>query len=181
MKAIILDTETTGLLKKAAPLDQQPQIIELGAVYLNNGEVHAALTQLIDPGCPLPAIITKITGIKNEDLVGMPTFKEYLPQLVDFFQDVDMLICHNAPFDVGVLKNELERAECTDCPWPKDIVCTIQEYKSLLGKWPKMTELYEKIMGKTLKQTHRALDDCLALNEILTKDKFFEKVSNDGA
>lgn len=181
MKVIILDTETTGLLKKAVPLEQQPQIIELGALLVNGKgwQADCKLSQLFNPGCPLPSIITKITGITDEQLIDMPTFKEYLPTLISFFGNVDMLICHNAPFDVGMLKNELKRAECDDFPWPKDIICTVMEYKALMGKWPKMTELYEKVMGKPLEQKHRALDDCIALNEILIKDKFFEKVVNN--
>lgn len=177
MKTIIFDVETTGLLKTGAPLEQQPQIIELGAIYLNEGVVSAELTQLLDPGCVLPPIITKITGIKDKDLVGMPTFKKYLSQLINFFSDADMLIAHNAPFDVGMLKNELVRVDCIDFPWPKEIVCTVQEYRAFMGKWPKMTELYSKVMGKPLEQTHRALDDCIALNEILTKGDFYMKVS----
>ncbi len=173
MKAIILDTETTGLLQTGRPLEAQPQIIEIGAMRVEDEKV---LSQLINPGCPLPDIIKKITGIKDEDLVNKPTFKEFLPKLIEFFQDIDMLICHNAPFDVGMLRNELMRAWCLDFPWPKTTICTVQEYKALMGKWPKMTELYKKVMGKPLDQKHRALDDVIALNEILTKDKFFKKV-----
>jgi len=188
MKSIILDTETTGLIKPGAPLEQQPQIIELGAIRIDDdGKVADELSQLINPGIALPEIITKITGVTDEQLVGMPTFEDYLPRLIDFFQwlpiytqrqKTDVLICHNAAFDVGMLRNELMRAKCLDFPWPNITVCTVQEYKTFMGgKWPKMTELYKKVMGKELDQKHRALDDVIALNEILTKDKFFEKVN----
>ena len=177
MKAIILDTETTGLLKTGAPLEQQPQIIEIGAMLLVDGKFVNELDQLLNPGCQLPAIITKITGIKDEDLIDKPTFEEFLPKLIEFFNDSDMLICHNAPFDVGMMKNELKRVGSYGFPWPKTIICTVQEYKAFIGKWPKMTELYQHVMEKTLEQSHRALDDCIALNEILTKDRFFEKVN----
>lgn len=187
MISIIFDTETTGLLKPAAiPLEQQPKIIELGALKVDGDKIIGELSQLIDPEEPLTAIITKITGIKDEDLADKPPFYEYFPLLVDFFEGTDMLICHNAFFDTGMLKNEISRLsfetsnENVRCaikfPWPAETICTVQEYKALLGKWPKMTELYEKIIGKPLAQTHRALDDCKALHEILVADKFFDKI-----
>ena len=177
MRYIIFDTETTGLLKPSAMvLEQQPKIIELGAVYIKNKKIINELTQLINPNESLPVKIINITGIKDEDLIGKPTFKEYLPILFEFFKDADVLICHNAPFDVGMLKVELRRSEFNLFEWPKNIICTIQEYKSRMGKWPKMTELYLNIMGKPLEQSHRALDDCKALYEILIKDNFFDKI-----
>lgn len=191
MRSIILDVETTGLLKPAAtPLEQQPQIIELGALYIDDdGSVIRTINQLLYPGVPLPKKITQITGITDEDLVDKPTFKGCLPLLIEFFKGADSLIAHNAPFDAGMLKNELLRIDCgcdydhnytvADCcfPWPKETICTIQEYKAMMGKWPKLTELYQKIIGEPLKQTHRALDDCIALHEILVKDDFFKKIA----
>ena len=189
MRSIILDVETTGLLKPAAtPLDKQPQIIELGALYIDDdGFVIRTISQLIDPGVPLPEIITKITGITDGQLKGKPKFAECLPLFIEFFKGADNLIAHNASFDTGMLRNELRRYGCgcdwdakhfvSDCfPWPKEIICTIQEYKAMMGKWPKLTDLYQKIIGEPLEQTHRALDDCVALHKILVKDDFFEKI-----
>jgi len=113
----------------------------------------------------------------------MPTFREYFPKLEKFFKGADMLVCHNAPFDVGMLQVELRRMQHVvpgmHLIFPKEIVCTVQEYAPQLGKWPKMEELYQHITGNSLTQAHRALDDCIALLEILIVDKFFEKVIND--
>ena len=173
MKAIIFDTETTGLLlPSSAPVEKQPKIIELGAIAVSESGVLGELSQLLSPGQE----ITKITGITNEDLVGKPTFAEYLPQLKEFFAGSDMLICHNAPFDTGMLKNDLIRAACEDFPWPNTIICTAQEYTPVLGHRPKLLTLYERIIGVPLAQTHRALDDARAVHEVLVKDKFFEQI-----
>lgn len=190
MRSIILDVETTGLLKPAAtPLDKQPQIIELGALYIDDdSSVIRTISQLIDPGMPLPEIITGITGITDEQLKGKPKFAECLPLFIEFFKGADNLIAHNAPFDTGMLHNELRRVpwihedeSMDNCfPWPKETICTIQEYKAMVGKWPKLTELYQKIIGEPLEQTHRALDDCVALHKILVKDDFFEKIADGG-
>ena len=178
MKAIIFDTETTGLLlPSSAPLEKQPRIIELGAILVSTETgIIGELTQLINPEMEISAEITKITGITNEDLVGKPTFKEYLPTLRAFFDGADMLICHNAPFDSGMLRNDLKRAGCDDFPWPAETICTAQEYTPVVGKRPRLLQLYEIIMGKPLAQTHRALEDAMAVYEILDKDKFFSQL-----
>lgn len=177
MKAIIFDTETTGLLlPSTAPVEKQPRIIELGALVCSESAILGELSQLLDPQVEITAEITKITGLTNDDLKGKPTFKEFAPQLADFFRGADYLICHNAPFDVGMLKNDLKRAGIEDFPWPETIICTAQEYTPMMGKRPKLLALYEKVIGVPLAQTHRALDDAMAVYEVLTKDKFFEQL-----
>jgi len=176
MKIIILDTETTGLLKpKLVPLDQQPKIIEFGALSIE-GKTKKKINQLLDPEMTLPEIITQITGITNADLVGQPTFETFLPKIIKFFKGTNILIAHNAPFDTGMLRNELARLDYDQFPWPEHIICTVQEYKTSIGKWPKLEELYANVMGKPLNQTHRAMDDCEALYEILVVDNFFAKI-----
>ena len=41
-----------------------------------------------------------------------------------------------------------------------------------------MNQLYERIIGKPLAQTHRALDDARALHEILVKDGLLAKLGS---
>lgn len=180
MLAIVFDTETTGLLlPSTVPLEKQPKIIELGLIVADDGKIIKEFDWLINPGCEISAEITKITGIKNEDLVGKSSFKELLPDIKEAFSGCEIGIAHNAPFDVGMLKNELKRAGCDDFPWPADIVCTVAEYLPQFGKRPKLTALYEKVMGKPLAQTHRASDDAKALFEVLDKDEFFKKLKGE--
>lgn len=177
MIAIIFDTETTGLmLPSAAELSKQPRIIELGAVITDGKSILKKLSQLIDPGVPVSAEITKITGITNTELAGQPSFKKFLPALKEFFAGSDFLIAHNAPFDSGMLANELKLAECEDFPWPAETVCTAQEYTAFMGYRASMKDVYEKIMGMELKQAHRALDDVIALAEMTMQDDFFTKI-----
>ena len=177
MKAIIFDTETTGLLLPSkAPVEKQPRIIELGALAVSKDGIIGELSQLLDPQVEITAEITKITGLTNEDLKGKPTFAEFLPQLADFFRGADFLICHNAPFDTGMLRNDLKRACSEDFPWPTETLCAAQEYTALLGKRPSLKILYQHIIGEPLAQTHRALDDAAAVHAVLLKDKFFDKI-----
>jgi DNA polymerase III epsilon subunit-like protein len=174
----IFDTETTGLPKPtSAPLDKQPSIIEVGVLLCDyNGRIVDEFNSLVNPGCQISEEITKITGITNEDLVGQPSFFDLLPKLIKLFERADMAVAHNAAFDTGMFNFEMQRLELT-FPWPPSIICTVEEYKPQWGgKRPRLIQLYEKIIGVPLEQTHRALDDAKALHAVLVKDKFFENI-----
>lgn len=166
---LVFDVETTGLtLHPDAPIQKQPKIIELGAALVNRaGEVVETLSQLVHPGEAVTEEITKITGITNEDLVGAPTFTECLPQLRHIFGQAFAVFAHNLPFDRSMMRNELARHDVLGFPWPQQEYCTVGLHKEQWGRNPRLIELYEATMGRPLAQTHRALDDVLALVEVV--------------
>lgn len=166
---LVFDTETTGLpLHPQAPLDKQPKIIELGAALLDvDGNVVDTFQQLLNPGEEITAEITKITGITNQQLAGQPTFAEVLPRLREFFGRAFAVFAHNLPFDKSLLHFDLRRAGCEDFPWPGMEYCTVGLHRPQFGRNVRMVELYEFTLGKPLPQTHRALDDVMALVEIV--------------
>ncbi len=166
---VVFDTETTGLpLHHNAPLDKQPKIIELGAALLNEeGVVVDTFQQLIHPRESVTEEITKITGITNEMLVQQPNFEEVLPRLKEFFGRAFAVFAHNLPFDRSLLRFDLKRVGCEDFPWPEGEYCTVGLHRAQWGRNPKLIELYEFAMKKPLPQTHRALDDVMALVEIV--------------
>jgi DNA polymerase III epsilon subunit-like protein len=165
MKALIFDFETTGIPKHPeAKKEAQPRVIEFGGVLVDrSGKELQTLELLIDPQTPLEPIITKITGLTDDDLDGQPMFIEVEPQLRRLFAAADVMIAHNLPFDSTMLKLELDRHSIADWPWPVRSVCTVQEHAEEWGKRPKLTELYEHYTGTPLQQTHRAIDDVRAL------------------
>jgi DNA polymerase III epsilon subunit family exonuclease len=177
MSALVIDCETTGLtMPGLADLSKQPRIIEFAAARIEKGKIKKKATWLIYPGEQITDEITRITGITNAMLKGKPRFPEVLPDIVKAFKGVELLIAHNAPFDCACLKYELQRAgimkTASDYPawWPEEVMCTVQEYKHEFGHRPKLTDLYMKKIGKPLDQKHRAIEDVLALVEILIKD-----------
>lgn len=171
MKFLVFDTETTGLYKHPhAKMSVQPKIIEFGAALVNSsGEVLEELSLLINPQEPLEEIITKITGLKDEDLVNQPTFPEVYEQIRDLFRKADAAIAHNLPFDSTLLNLELQRHRLDDFVWPPFCICTVQETAPEWGRRAKLTELYERCTGGPLAQAHRALDDVMALVEVAKK------------
>ena len=170
-RTLVFDTETTGLLKPGvADLKEQPKIIEFAVAEIDaQYNVIATHEWLIHPGEEITPEITKITGITNEKLKGKPTFIEVLPEIEKVFMGIGRIIAHNMPFDWGMLVNELRRCSREYAfPYPPNQVCTVQLASDLLyGRRARLVELYEKTTGKKLDQKHRALDDVLALVEVV--------------
>lgn len=176
MLTLVYDTETTGLLKpQVSDIAQQPKIIEFAVAVLDeNYNTLAEHSWLINPGEEITPEITKITGLKNEDLRGQPSFIQVLPEIERVFIGKHRLIAHNLPFDMGMLTNELKRVGREFAfPYPPNQLCTVQQGADLIfGRRAKMTELYEKTLGRPLAQTHRALDDVRALVEIVREQRW---------
>ena len=66
---VVFDLETTGFDPKTA------KIIEIGALKYRNNELIEEFSVLINPKCPIPDVITAITGIDDE-LVSNAIFIE---------------------------------------------------------------------------------------------------------
>lgn len=175
-RRIVIDTETTGLLKpQISDLTQQPSIIEFAIAEIDsNYKVVAQHVWLINPGQSLTPDIIRITGLTDDALRDKPSFIEVLPEIEEVFMGVSGMIAHNLSFDLGMLVNELRRVGREYAfPYPPNQICTVQLANELIfGRRAKMTELYEKVTGKPLDQTHRALDDVMALVEIVRGQKW---------
>lgn len=178
---IIFDTETTGLPAHAsAPLDHQPEILEVAALRLHDETLMEieALTFLCRPKrFPLPPEITKMNGITDEMVIGQPTFARMLPKLEAFFLGEKTVVAHNAAFDITLLTFELRRLDrVTKFPWPPMQLCTVELNMDILGRRMKQTDLYKHATGKDLVGAHRALVDTRALAEIVRWMRTHQKI-----
>jgi DNA polymerase III epsilon subunit-like protein len=159
---ISFDTETTGFDKpKLSPLCDQPYMMELGAVKLDNElNLTDRFSELYSIPIEVPSKIMDITGIVNEDLVGKRTLAEGYEDLYNFFEGEDEWIGHNVMFDYRILKYNLQRIGKEDnFPWPKRFICTVNESIFLKGYRLKLAGLYEMATGKKITGWHRALSD----------------------
>lgn len=112
---IILDTETTGL----SP-EQGHRIVEIGAVeMINFSPTGKQLHLYMNPEREMEAEAERIHGLSTAFLSDKPLFIDIAQQLIDFIGD-DLLVIHNAPFDVGFLNAELSR--CKIAPLSMDRV-----------------------------------------------------------
>lgn len=177
MRHLVFDTETTGLLKPSVvDLAKQPKVIELGLAIVEGGKIVEKRNWLIDPGEQIEPVITKITGIAQDQLTGQKTFNMVFHEAYKFFNEADSVIAHNLPFDKGMIDNEMARWDWMPLNWPPIQICTVREFQPFFGRRPKLTDLYERYVGKPLAQTHRAIDDVEALVEALLAANFFSDI-----
>lgn len=162
---LVLDTETTGLLKTdALEMSLQPYITELYVIKTQpDGTFVAEVDTFIKPPVPISEEITKITGITNEMVADAPTFVEVYPQLIELFIGERRAVGHNLPFDMGMIYCELARSNLEfRFPWPHDWVCTIEKSMSLEHKRLKLGYLHELATGQPHEGAHRAKADAWA-------------------
>lgn len=102
MREIVFDTETTGL----SPAEGH-KIIEIGCVELiNRVATGRTFHHYIDPQREIDASATRVHGITNERVAGMPLFKDVAEAFLTFVANAP-LVAHNASFDINFLNHEL--------------------------------------------------------------------------
>lgn len=167
MSAIVIDTETTGLLQpEGTALEYQPYIVEICAIRINDAfQRTGEVITLVKPPIPISEKVSKIHGIYDKDVKDKPTFPEIYRDLVDLFLGCHTMVIHNAPFDCNMLALELYRiGKQFQFPWPPIHYCTVEQSMHLKGHRLKLSELYEMATGKTeIVGAHRAENDVLAL------------------
>lgn len=104
-RQVVLDVETTGL--EAA---RGNRVIEVGCVEIVGRRITGRVLQrYVDPERDIEEGALRVHGIDRARLRGEPKFAAILDELLAFVRDADVLF-HNAPFDLGFLDAELERA-----------------------------------------------------------------------
>ncbi len=154
----IVDVETTG----GSPFFNR--VIEIGLLRVEKGEVVREYKQLLNPGMPIPEFITGITGLKDEDLIGQPTFEDIADELLGMFED-SIFVAHNSQFDYGFLKEEFRRL---GYGFNMDQLCTVRLSRSLFKehKHHNLTAIIERYEFEC-QNRHRAFDDAKVLWDFL--------------
>lgn len=157
---VSLDTETTGLSPRFA------ELVEVAAVRFSLGAgVLGQFEQLVDPCCDIPRAATAVHGITNAMVAGKPTIREVLPALFEFIDSGDILLIHNAAFDMGFLR-EAARRWTARCPL-RPVFCTLALARKRIPELSshRMDLLVAQFLGKA-RADHRALGDADALRQL---------------
>jgi DNA polymerase-3 subunit epsilon len=159
-RGIYLDVETTGLDSS------KDSIIELAMLpfdYSTDGRIlaiHQPFSALRDPGRPIPAAVTALTGITDAMVAGMSIDPA---EVEAFLGPAGLVIAHNASFDrrfAEPLSGAFARLPWA-CSWA-EIPWIEQGFKG--------TRLSDIAAGHGFfYDGHRALDDCRAGVEILDR------------
>lgn len=160
---VSFDIETTGF----SPITDE--IIEIGAVLINNGMIVDEFHTLVQPTQPVPFDITLITGITNDMLSDAPRFDEILCDFLQFIGDYP-LIGHNVGFDVNFVYDGATR--CLGHGIDNVHVNTIRLAKHAAPDLPnyKLGTVL-KYFGIENDNAHRALSDAKATYQLYERLK----------
>lgn len=158
---VVVDLETTGGSSETC------KITEVGAVKVRAGEVLGEFSTLVNPGEPIPAFISVLTGITDAMVAGAPRENAVIPSFLEFAHG-SVLVAHNAPFDIGFLKAAAKRL---GAPWPgARVVDTVALARRLVTRDEspnnKLASL-AALFGATQTPDHRALHDARATVDVL--------------
>ena len=154
----VVDIETTGATPGFC------KITEIGAVRIEGGREVDRFSALVDPGVPIPAMITGITGIDAATVAGAPPIEVVLPRFVDFAAH-SVLVAHNAPFDLGFLDYELGKL-CGQT-FPRPALDTLRMARRLCPQQRCSLGALAARFDTAVKPVHRALQDAQATGELL--------------
>lgn len=157
---VVFDLETTGL--KA----EHCEIIEIGAVKIENGVETGRYGTFVNDGEVIPPNITKLTGITNDMIEGAPTTAEVLDTFRRFCEGAT-LVAHNASFDMGFILHHGERHGIGfDMPYADTLLLSRHLQHDLVNH--KLDTVCEAL-GVSLENHHRAVDDASATAEVFLK------------
>jgi DNA polymerase-3 subunit epsilon len=158
---VAFDTETTGKYPLTA------EICEVAAVKWRNGEVVETFSTLLKPTKPMGEQVIAIHGITNEMVEGAPRISEKIRELHAFFEGA-VLVAHHAPFDLGFVAIEFERA---GLPLPGlPVICSSLLSRNVIKESPdhRLQTLIGHL-GLEQGKAHRALDDAKACLQVAIK------------
>ena len=162
-RKLILDTETTGLDFA------RDKIIEIGIVELkDNVLTQNSFHEYINPEKDISISAQKVHGISNEFIMNKPTFNQIAQNFLDFIKN-DVLIIHNADFDMHFINKELQNSgfKCIN----NVIIDTIKIAKK---EFPSQTVNLDALCRKlnvtnTRQGYHGALLDATLLSKVFLK------------
>ncbi|WP_217585574.1 PolC-type DNA polymerase III [Lentibacillus saliphilus] len=170
---VVFDVETTGL---SAVYDT---IIELAGVKIRDGEIIDRFEAFANPHHPLSQTTTDLTGITDDMVKDAPDISEVLKDFYEWTEN-DVLVAHNASFDMGFLNQGYERIGLNQASNP--VIDTLELARFLLPelKNHRLNTLC-KHMDIELTQHHRAIYDAEATGYLFWKllQKLLEKGITD--
>ncbi len=159
LTCVVFDTETTGL----GPNDR---IVQIAGLRIMAGRLTGERFEtLVDPGRPIPPASTKIHGITDAMVAGAPDMTSALRAFHHFAEDA-VLVAHNAPFDMGLLRTA---ASETGVEFPNRVLDTVLLSAMVWGQSaPHALDALAERLGVTIppERRHTAMGDTEATAQI---------------
>ena len=146
----VLDLETTGFSATTE------KITEVGIMKVKDGEVIDEFSTFVNPEKHIPQRVSEVTNITDDMVADAETIDKVFPKILDFIEG-SVLVAHNAPFDIGFLK---QNAKALGYEFDYTYIDTLSLAKDLFPDYKKykLGKIAENL-GIKVEVAHRALDD----------------------
>jgi DNA polymerase III epsilon subunit-like protein len=162
-KFLIVDTETTGLLK-----DDDGQLVEIACIDQDGQVIYRSL---IKPDIAMPLKATQVNGLTDLILAGQPTFAEVWPELSALLCEYTIIYAYNAAYDRGMVLKTATRFKL-DVPTKlrrQQWHCMMEIYAKYHGerglygdyKWQSLSKACRELKV-TMSEVHRSTGDALS-------------------
>jgi len=111
----IVDVETTG------GIGGPTRLTEVAIFRYDGLQIVDSFHSLVNPGCPIPPFISRLTGITDAMVQEAPTFADVAEAIARVTEEA-VFVAHNAPFDYGFLQKEFQGI---GLPFERKKVCTV--------------------------------------------------------
>lgn len=156
---VVFDVETTGL--SAIYND----LIQVAASKMYKGNIVAEFDEFINPGHPLSAFTTELTGITDDHVKNAKPLIQVLKEFQEFCKDT-VLVAHNASFDVGFMNANYERHGLPKITQP--VIDTLEFARNLYPEYKRHgLGPLTKRFGVALEHHHMANYDAEATGRLL--------------
>ncbi len=153
---VAVDCETTGFDPAT------DRIIEVGATRFDRSGRAESFESLVDPGRPIPAEITELTGISDADVSGRPAASEVMERLRAFCGGLPV-VGQSVDFDLGFLR-------AAGLELPGEAHDTRDLASVLLPRSPRLSlAALSEHFSVTNARPHRALADAEATRDVFLR------------
>lgn len=164
-----LDVETTGLTGNDRVVTLA--IILLDVPTVSEGQTQVEMTvntihRIYDPGRDCNPVAASIHGHTDWTLRHQPFFIEEAKEVSEFLKRADLIVCHNADFDLRFINRELSKASMPLST--AESFCTMEGYRCKYNGSASLNSVIRQLGLKRESGRHGALEDAW-----LTMNVFF--------
>lgn len=182
-RLLFFDTETSGLPPRGASFEhpQLPRMVQLAAVLFDHdGTERACVSLVVRPDVAISEGASNIHGITHAVAADFGvTEKSAASLFLRLVGAADMLVAHNTPFDLLIVRGAVHRAQLAWLEKPSR--CTMTASTAVINlpptdrmlaagynkpKPPKLEEAYEHLCGRKMVGAHNALIDVRACIDV---------------
>ena len=158
----VVDVETTG-----GPYSRGHRMTEVAAVRVEGGQVVRQYTTLLNPGRPIPPLISGLTGIFDDMVISAPYFEQVAEAFHNELEGC-VFVAHNVGFDWTFVRGELSDSLGTVPDVPR--LCTVRMARRLLpGLKRRNLDALADHFDIPIFDRHRAYGDAMATARVLIR------------